>query len=65
MLLKNALLDLTLDIDVKQLKKSHTSGWKPIQKTLEWNLNTMQMLVISGIEANKKNCCARDATTLY
>ena len=39
--LKNALLDLALDIDVKQLKKSQASCWKPVLKNLKWNLNTM------------------------
>ena len=63
--LKNALLDLALEIDVKQLKISYTSCWKPIPKTLEWNLSIMWKLGISGIKANERNCCARDATALH
>ena len=63
--LKNALLDLALEIDVKQLKVSYTSCWKPIPKTLEWNLSIMWKLGINGIKASKRNCCAREGTILH
>ena len=63
--LKNVLLELALNIDVKQLKKSQAGYWKSIPKIFEWNLSTMWKLEISGIETNDRNCCARDVTTLH
>ena len=37
--LKSASLELALNIDVKQLKKSQASCWKSIPKTFGWNLS--------------------------
>ena len=63
--LKNVSLELTLNIDVKQLKNHNLVTGNPFQRFLSGILVLLWKLGISGIEANEKNCCARDATTQY
>ena len=63
--LKNASLELALNIDVKQLKNHKLVARNPFQRFSSGILILMWMFGISGIETNEKNCCARDATTLY
>ena len=63
--LRNASLKLALNIDVKQLKNHKLVAGNPFQRFSSGILVLMWKLGISGIEANEKNYCARDATTLY
>ena len=52
--LKNALLELALNIDVKQLKNHKLVAGNPFQRFSSGILVLMWKLEISGIEANEK-----------
>ena len=63
--LKNASLEHTLNIDVKQLKNHKLVAENPFQRFSSKILVLLWKLDTSSIEANEKNCCAKDVTTLY
>ena len=52
--LKNASLELTLNIDVKQLKNHNLVAGNPFQRFSSGILVLLWKLSISGIEANEK-----------